>query len=62
MDTLPGRTWKERTFVHNYNSISLPFRGKGGGGGGRGAVDSEFLVGGVWLGFPNHDPIPDQSM
>ena len=61
MDTLPGRTWKERTY--NYNSISLPFRGKGGGGGGGGgAVDSEFLVGGVWLCFPNHDPIPDQSM
>ena len=33
-----------------------------GGGGGGGAVDSEFLVGGVWLCFPNHDPIPDQSM
>ena len=37
-------------------------QGERRGGGGRGAVDSEFLVGGVWLGFPNHDPIPDQSM
>ena len=62
MDTLPGRTWKERNFRPQLiNPVFLcHFGGKGGGGGG--GVDSEFLVGGVWLGFPNHDPIPDQSM
>ena len=66
MDTLPRRTWKERNFRPQLiNPAFLCHSGgkEGGGGrGGRGAVDSEVLVGGVWLGSPNSDPISVQSI